>query len=1093
MPEGGGVVKKQRRKPSNTCDLCKRKKIRCNRQLPCSSCVKINMGYACTYDTKWRPVKTGGSDRSVNSPTALSFQHFNNTGKFQQQPISPSVEPVSTANILLQNSENENRILKQRIAELENLIIHKDKNQQNLDSLASNSTRGSSPTSLKPYIRKSPILPPTHSTFPNPEVGDDEILNFYEGYTSVKVEGNVKRINHGPLSAIALLKRDPALTILWASTCKRGYLKIMDVDRPFLVHSHNADSNKIVHNNVNNFTNNINDTNGENNGSCSTDIRISEKLDNAFKTRYLEVEGYDEYTPYKSRMKKEKIIMQHQKSSSHLEEDMNRLEEDTNMSNILAESQSRMTFTQISIAKTLFDGRVNPELHLIEKIKQILPQKKVFWTLIDLFFSDIYPYVPYVDEVAFRQDLQKLFGPADYTMEPFTKVTFIKKLDLATIAICFVILRLTYYSLYSNRDCVNQAIVNSKADTMKKFLLANPITTTLIDVANSCIYCFDITRKANFTVFQALLFMRVYRNCAFEEGDSIEGSDSQIGTALLVQMAHSLGLNREPDNLDVFHDEKINHLGRKIWYYLVHTDIAHCFNAGYPTSIHPYHFDVVRPFMTDSNSNSKDVAMEAEIVEMFGFLGTHLTLLRRLSNYALDITRGVKMNVINNDLHSLEVLLKTQFDIVQKKRLKDVQHNALELRCMFRVFMGLRTSLISYYYHIYLHYEKKLDSEMAFFYLCKLMHISTYDVMPQVGDVIYGYMSEMALFINPNLQLALSRVNELTLSCLVRVRYNLRAMEQKPQHMEMLKHDVEYKRHHEILKSILQNLNHAGLLLLSLLERLGTRYYYAWRISKAKNVLFQKSTDSGFYDKQNSGLKKIRAFQFTPSQLDYFNSLAKLLADTSARIVNYKDSIENPTPDFSPRVNSQSNFANYTTEPLANTFGTKQEKLGSYISNDNTDGLVDGKSKRVQMNGGASTNSFTAPYESNGAIANSEIANANRDDTDQMWLQLTAMNYGNNYDAVESWMPNLQFLDQALQNSNNQNDEREDGTANGTANGSENKPVANGPENGIASFEEYPYHALERPSLFRDPGSSIYIDQNFDLAYKYKYTYDQIL
>ena len=62
-----------------------------------------------------------------------------------------------------------------------------------------------------------------------------------------------------------------------------------------------------------------------------------------------------------------------------------------------------------------------------------------------------------------------------------------------------------------------------------------------------------------------MLYMRIYRNCAPEESDGIDGGDSQVATALLVQMAYSLGLNREPDKFDVCNDEKVNHLGRKMW------------------------------------------------------------------------------------------------------------------------------------------------------------------------------------------------------------------------------------------------------------------------------------------------------------------------------------------------------------------------------------------------------------------------------------------------------------------------------------------------------------------------------------------------
>lgn len=37
-----------------------------------------------------------------------------------------------------------------------------------------------------------------------------------------------------------------------------------------------------------------------------------------------------------------------------------------------------------------------------------------------------------------------------------------------------------------------------------------------------------------------------------EDGDGADGGDAQVLTAMLIQMAYSLGLNREPDNFLMF-------------------------------------------------------------------------------------------------------------------------------------------------------------------------------------------------------------------------------------------------------------------------------------------------------------------------------------------------------------------------------------------------------------------------------------------------------------------------------------------------------------------------------------------------------------
>lgn len=50
---GGGPSqekqKRPRRRPQLSCVLCKRRKVKCNRELPCDQCYKLSKGRGCTY------------------------------------------------------------------------------------------------------------------------------------------------------------------------------------------------------------------------------------------------------------------------------------------------------------------------------------------------------------------------------------------------------------------------------------------------------------------------------------------------------------------------------------------------------------------------------------------------------------------------------------------------------------------------------------------------------------------------------------------------------------------------------------------------------------------------------------------------------------------------------------------------------------------------------------------------------------------------------------------------------------------------------------------------------------------------------------
>ncbi|KAI5960964.1 CTA4 [Candida pseudojiufengensis] len=867
---------RKRNKPTVVCSNCKRKKIKCDRKTPCTSCVRLNLGYSCLYEV------SGKKSSSNLESQALKTKEL--------------------------------ETMKNRIKELEELL----KISQSVPS-------SSKKKSIKPEVRD-PILPPKDSNWPNPLNDDDEVLNFYTGYTALHIKGNIRRINFGPLSWFALLKRDPALSLVWKFFISKGYFNFMTVGNQPLT----AENFRLL------------------NSSVPAE-GISINMDKFFRRKLLELEGFDEIAPYKS-----------------LEKYELKLNGSTN--GMMPINESKMTFTQISLAKTIFDGRVNPELQLIEKIKKILPAKKVFWMLIDLFFQKVYPFFPFIDEERFKKDIQKIVGTINYEYQPFVDVKISKKLDLASIAICFIILRMTYLSLYSNRDCINHDIMSSVEDSDTKFLFLNPINASCIDVANSCIQCFQFTRKSNLTVFQAILFMRIYRNNAPEEEDYISGGDSQTATALLVQMAYSLGLNREPTNLDLPKDEKTNHLGRKIWAYLLRQDILHCASIGNPTSIHSQHFDAKRPYMTEQNSNIKDLELERAAVETFTYLDSELHLLRRLIGYSLDMKDGVKMKTITKDLHEFESILDARFNVMNNSDLKEEitmsKHNRPEIGrftylVKFKIFFAMKTAITSFYIHIYLHYEKLMDTELTFYYLLKILLIVTNDIMPYLGDAITGYLSSVGFTLNHNLQLSMHKCNEFIMSCLVRINFRIHSFTTNPEHKIKLTNDENYRTYFEKLNSIGQNLTHAESLIRKLMQRMSSRYYSAWRAYKAHSELLRTIADPEFVAKSSSGMKRIKCFQFTPDQLDEFDLIVSKLKHFVANIVHYTDSKDKPTPDFSI-ITDLNDIKEYTSEDPQNEWKVETMPNENQVT---------------------TTNNFNQ-------IENTKPSS---DIIDQMWLSLVAM------------------------------------------------------------------------------------------------------
>lgn len=1023
MPENS--VRK-RNKPTFVCTNCKRKKIKCDRKTPCSSCVKLNIGYTCVYDTRWT---TAGKDN-------------NHHKQLSRGASSNSLDHLEVAQ------------LKAKVAELESIIAQHNMKEDEGVTKPDADLEPVYKASDTSYARAQPIPPPETPVTPNPIVNPKDALNFYTGYTPLHIKGNIRRVNFGPLSWIALLKRDPALSLTWKDLSTKGYSSTINLRQMPLT----LENIVIL------------------NTQMSTSEGVSPNMDKYFRRKFLEIEGYDETMPYHSLAR---IGANNGQSGGN--------EQKTNGNTSNKQSDFKMSFTLISLARTVFEGKINPELQLIEKIKTMLPSKKVFWSLIDLFFKNVYPFYPFIDEDSFKKDLQKIVGKVDYEDKPFTKVNISKKLDLAVVALCFICLRMTYLSLYSNKDSTNRSIVDSRDMTLTKFLFQNPINSSCIDVANSCIQCFHFRRKSNLSVFQAILYMRFYRNIAPEEGDGIDGGDSQVGTALLVQMAISLGLNREPDLLDVCNDEKINHLGRKIWAALISADFVYCLSVGNPTSIHPQHHDVSEPFLTSKNSNIQDIEMESVITQTFGVVDSDRDLVRRLLGYVLNIRHGVEMNKITHKLHVTEQIWQARFNVMQNQQLKDEidnsKHTRPDIRRFLyiekaRKFLIMKIPITSFYYHIYLHYEKMMDTELSFFYLLKIFLIITNDLMPYIEDIITGYLSSVGLFLNPLVQLGLLKSNEIVFSCLVRVNFTIHQLETSESHSSKVNEDQQYHDHFNTLKVMSRNITHTSKLITLLLERMGLRYYCAWRISKSQLTLCNTISGKEFYEKHGQKLKRIKGFQFTSAQLDRFNLLIGQLREAVQKTLTFEDGQNTSTPDV-----------------------VKTDLADIEKSLSGAQRIVPEETPDSQANALDRTNLNTPNYINDETLA--ELASFNINYIDHMWLQHAAFRNDANLSLENNLISNLGNNDELRNASNSSAGVSQNGFGVPDANSLAESSAVQGNSNNTHQQQRQsqarpglPPHSQSNgfipfPSLFDNIQGQECIDFMLDAGLKY--TYDSFL
>lgn len=655
----------------------------------------------------------------------------------------------------------------------------------------------------------------------------NDTMNFYENYSSVHYKDPLRRISFGPFAWSSLMRRDNGLRLIWDSILEqKSKSTAKDESTALMFAQHSSEITQETANTI-----------------LSAD-KFTDQLETQFQKRALETDGYDDLIPYNSILKARRER------------------------NIQKQNLNRCT---LPLGLTFYDGQIDRELQLIDKIQVVLPKKRVVWKLIHRYFTWVYTYMPFLDEEYFRRDVAHIIGPPSMEDEPIKDIKIEKKLDLATVGILLIVLRLAYLSLFSNNSLLNEEILNSNDPSHEiqgpKYLMRNPININTIEVAQLCLDQFQVFRRTNFTVMQLALYLRIYHTYAPEDGDGADGGDSQVLNAVLIQMAYSLGLNREPD--EQCKDLKINNLSRKIWNYLVMSDVYMAYSFGNPMNTDAIYWDTKLPSYTPGGENIIDKDRDRFINQRFASCGFLFPVLRDLLKLCLDINSRVPLPELCSMLSKVEVEWFSRFGTLKDciKCNGKGEPFAVERNLKVKIYLAFKAFLYSIYFHIYLYYEAK-SSELSFFYLKKCLLTSTSDIMPHYSALLGQSEVISDMIINPTLEVAVHKSNMVYLSAMVRVNFIVFHMRQNDEHNRLCKEDKSYLKYFQLLCQVSSCLTRAAEYTISAISKISNRYYYAWRIAKGQTFLLKTITSTKFYEENFHNAQLLYALRYSTEQLE---------------------------------------------------------------------------------------------------------------------------------------------------------------------------------------------------------------------------------
>ncbi|GMF07223.1 unnamed protein product [[Candida] boidinii] len=496
--------------------------------------------------------------------------------------------------------------------------------------------------------------------------------------------------------------------------------------------------------------------------------------------------------------------------------------------------------------------------------------------------------MPYLDEESFVNDVTKIFGERSMEDVKFNRIKLEKRLDFAIIGILLLILRFAHLSMLRNYDNDSSEPVFTDDE---KYLLENPIGIEVTNVAQLCLNQFRLLRRSTLCIFQCALYMRLYHSYAPEDGDGLDGGDSQIFTGMLIQMGISIGLNRDPGNLDSFDDGKLVNLWRKIWYCLIGADNYQCYALGNPQMTRKEFFDTKLPEFEIKSSNIKDYELEKNVIDIIREREKVHTLTSNLTDLVSNIRDPPTVMIILKKISETENFIKENYGHL-RNILTPTNHNHIDnIKKVKKIcsYCDLITLLHPIYYHLFLHYEIKGNSELCREIIKSILKIIM-NVVANFVDLIknsHKYVGHgFDLILTPTLETTMHKTLQFQFALYLRCHNYRKELIDKSEG----KNEEEIKHN----KIVVERITKFATNLYSNIEKyvkglnvINHKYYYAWRMSKAQSIILTmlKEKDSLFYD-INESIKKTSKYSnekipkfsiFINSTPEYFDELINVI------------------------------------------------------------------------------------------------------------------------------------------------------------------------------------------------------------------------
>ncbi|CCH45482.1 Peroxisome proliferation transcriptional regulator [Wickerhamomyces ciferrii] len=233
------------------------------------------------------------------------------------------------------------------------------------------------------------------------------------------------------------------------------------------------------------------------------------------------------------------------------------LEDSQAISNIKRLIQYR---NELDIVPVLLDGadfskRMIPN-SVVKEIQSLLPNKHIFYMLLNHFFNNIFALRPIVDQGLFLDDVQRLVEFIDY--DETAKLKCVNTMDISLLAMLLIILRYALISIL----VVDDIDLPENLLTLKK---DHCVPVRAVSVAQTCLTTFAFAQKRTLHQVQALILLLYYYRDRPEDclGSSLSQYHMLLGLAK--ESALAMGLHKDPTYYGIPSETQLANLRRRLW------------------------------------------------------------------------------------------------------------------------------------------------------------------------------------------------------------------------------------------------------------------------------------------------------------------------------------------------------------------------------------------------------------------------------------------------------------------------------------------------------------------------------------------------